>query len=65
MPSLPLPPEELARRIDANLFETFRILARTAPRGEIRESDGLLLVATGAPVPWFNIAYVTRPLTHP
>lgn len=65
MPSLPLPPEELVRRIDDNLFETFRILARTAPRGEIRESDGLLLVATGAPVPWFNIAYVTRPLNDP
>ena len=58
-------PGELARRIDENLFETFRLLARNAPQGEIRESNGLLLVATGAPVAMFNIAYVTRPLANP
>jgi GNAT superfamily N-acetyltransferase len=65
MPSHLIAPGELARRADENLFETFRVLARTAPRGEIRESDGLLLVATGAPVAMFNIAYVTHPLANP
>jgi N-acetylglutamate synthase len=65
MPEPLLSPSDVARRVDDNLFETFRVLARNAPQGELRESGGLLLVATGAPVAMFNIAYVTRPLTYP
>ena len=56
---------ELQARADANYLEALRSVARYAPDGEIRERDGVLIAATGAPVAMFNPAIVTRPLANP
>lgn len=56
---------ELQARADANYFEALRAMARHAPGGEIRERDGILIAATGAPIAMFNPAIVTHPLANP
>jgi hypothetical protein len=55
----------LLPRVAANLVESYRLLARHVPRGAIEEADGLLTIATGIPSPYFNPAFVTRPLADP
>jgi hypothetical protein len=58
-------PASLIARCHANYVETFRLLARLVPGGAIEEYDGLVLVASGAPMAAFNPAFVTRPLANP
>ena len=57
--------EELIARADANYYESMRIIAPALGDGEVRERGGLLLAATGLPVAFLNIAFVTRPLRDP
>ncbi len=56
---------EQQRRADANLFEAFRVMCSGVPGGEVLEHDGVLIAASGLPVPMFNVAFVTRPLPDP
>ena len=56
--------DELIARADANYFESMRMLAPALAGGEARERGGLLIAATGLPVPFLNIAFVTRPLSE-
>ena len=46
-------PDSIARA-DANLYESFRALAARIEGGEVREKDGLLIAAWGAPVAAFK-----------
>jgi len=57
--------DEVVLRADANYFQSMRVLAPLLATGETREADGLLVAATGAPVPFLNVAFVTRPLRDP
>jgi ribosomal protein S18 acetylase RimI-like enzyme len=57
--------DEVVVRADANYFQSMRTLAPLLDGGETREWDGLLVAATGLPVPFLNIAFVTRPLRDP
>ncbi len=57
-------PEELAR-CDGNYFEAWRRLGRLSDAGEVRDFEGLTLVATGLRIEWANIAFITRKLTDP
>lgn len=54
----------LAGLADANYFAAFRAMA-VAAGGRVRESGGVLSVATGAPVAFLNVAFVTGRLTDP
>jgi GNAT superfamily N-acetyltransferase len=54
-----------SRRADENLFATFSLIARSVASGEVRESGGLLVVASGLPLAMFNLAFVTRRLDDP
>ncbi len=56
---------ELAACADANYFDWWRVWASAVEGGEMREHDGILLAATGAPQEWWNIAFVTKPLSNP
>jgi GNAT superfamily N-acetyltransferase len=56
---------DVIARADANYFQSMRVLAPLVATGETREADGLLIAATGLPVPFLNIAFVTRPLADP
>jgi len=56
---------EIRMRAELNMFESFRILARVADEGEVREAGGVLIAATGLPMAMFNVAFVTRPLRRP
>jgi len=52
-------------RADANYFDSFRTIAGAMADGEVRESGGVLIVASRLPTAWLNIAFVTRPLAEP
>jgi hypothetical protein len=54
--------QEILARADANYFHSMRTFAAQIDTGEVRERGGLLIVATGLPVPMLNIAFVMRPL---
>ncbi|MHC4592413.1 MAG: GNAT family N-acetyltransferase [Planctomycetota bacterium] len=56
---------ELAAHADANYFDWWRVWASAVEGGEVREQDGLLIAATGAPQAWWNIAIVTGQLSEP
>ena len=56
---------EIVARADANYFESWRTLARANDGAEIREGAGLLVINSGIPLAWFNIAFITRPLVSP
>ena len=56
---------EARARADLNMFESFRVLARVADAGEIREAGGVMIAATGLSMAMFNVAFITRPLTNP
>jgi len=55
---------ELAAAVDENYFASFRIMCEAA-RKPVHESGGVLSCATGAPVAFLNIAFVTRQLERP
>jgi len=55
---------ELAAAVDANYWQSFKLLAR-ACGGEVLEREGMLAVSTGLPVAMLNIAFVKRPLADP
>lgn len=57
--------EDLAARSDANMFESWRIMASAAAAGHVEEADGLLLASCGVPVAPFNGAFVTAPASRP
>ncbi|MHB8576987.1 MAG: hypothetical protein ACYDCQ_16865 [Dehalococcoidia bacterium] len=50
----------LVRRAEESYFELFRAMARLSPEGAIAEADGLVLIASGKPLPFFNAAVATR-----
>lgn len=56
---------DLATHADVNYFDWWRVWASAVDGGEVREQDGLLIAATGAPQAWWNIAIVTRPVSNP
>ena len=51
---------ELAQRHDESYFQAWRLVGRHT--GGVFEADGVLAAASGLPVAWLNIAFVTRPL---
>jgi len=51
----------LAAAVDANYWQSFRLVAR-ACGGKLLEADGVLAVSTGLPVAMLNIAFVQAPL---
>jgi GNAT superfamily N-acetyltransferase len=55
---------ELAAAVDENYFASFRIMCEAA-RKPVHESGGVLSCASGLPVAFFNIAFVTRRLERP
>lgn len=55
----------LASLADASYFDWWRVWASSIDGGDVREEDGLLLVATGVPQAWWNVAAVVRPLHRP
>jgi ribosomal protein S18 acetylase RimI-like enzyme len=57
--------QDLAAHADAGYFDWWRVWASSVEGGEVREGDGMLNAATGAPQEWWNVAFVTRPLTDP
>ena len=56
--------EDLAR-CDGNYFEAWRSIGRLSGGGEVREFDGVTIVATGPRIEWANIAFITRQLADP
>jgi hypothetical protein len=58
-------PDEVIARADANYFDAFRTIAGAMAAGELRESGGVLIVASRLPTAWLNVAFVTRPLADP
>lgn len=60
-----LPGSEIVARSDANFVDSFRLLGRVIDGGEVRDSGGITIVATGLPVAMFNVAFVTQPLADP
>lgn len=60
-----LPDSEVIARSDANFVDSFRLLGRAIDGGEVRDSGGITIVATGLPVSMFNVAFVTQPLANP
>src|SRR4029453_17443393 len=55
---------DLAGAVDANYWQSFRLLAR-ACGGKVLERDGMLAIASGLPVAMLNITFVTEPLDDP
>jgi GNAT superfamily N-acetyltransferase len=58
-------PDEVIARADANYFDSFRTIVGAIADGDVRESGGVLIVASRLPTAWLNIAFVTRPLAAP
>ncbi len=56
---------EIIRRADANYFDSWRVLARAMDGAEVREADNVLVINSGIPVAWFNIAFITGPIVTP
>lgn len=56
---------EVIARADANYYASLRAIASASPGSFVREEDGVLAIAIGAPHAMFNIAFVTRPLADP
>ncbi len=54
----------LQDRADQSYYHAWRAFGRNG-LGAVHEADGLLLVSSGLPVPFLNIAFVTRPLRAP
>lgn len=52
-------------RCDGNYFEAWRCIGRLSDAGEVREFEGVTLVATGLRIDWANIAFITRKLNDP
>lgn len=52
---------ELAEASDDNFREAWRCLTLASPHGEAVDEGGLLLLSTGAPVAFFNSAFVVDP----
>lgn len=56
---------DVIARADANYFESFRVVAAAMKDGDIWEKDGLLVTASGLPIAFLNLAFVTRRLGNP
>ena len=54
--------DEIVARADANYYASMSTLVCAIDGAEVRIGDGLHIVRSGMPVPWLNIAFVTRPL---
>lgn len=57
--------DDLIGRADANLIYAVKSWAAAADEGVVRETDGLLLAASGVPIRSFNNVFLTRPLPKP
>lgn len=55
---------ELANAVDASYWDSLRLMAG-ACGGDVLERDGVLAIASGAPVASLNVAFVTRELPNP
>lgn len=55
---------ELANAVDASYWDSLGLMA-SACGGDILEQDGVLAIASGAPVASLNVAFVTRELPNP
>ena len=53
--------DEVLGCADENYFESFRLVAKCAERGDLYEDDEILLTSTGTTVEWLNIAFVKQP----
>ena len=58
-------PGEISKRIDENMVEAFRGIARASDNGEVHEWGGVVIAASGLPNANFNPAFITRPLSEP
>ena len=50
------------RAVEGNLRESFRILARHSPDGEIREYEGVTIASSGVAFQMFNAAFFSSPV---
>lgn len=57
--------DELAAISDKAYFDSWRDWMSLIEGGDVHERDGVLAVYSGSPVPWLNIAFVTRKLDAP
>lgn len=57
--------EQLAAISDKAYFDSWREMASFSTAGDVFERDGVLAVISGSPVPWLNVAFVTRKLDAP
>ena len=57
--------EQLAAVSDKSYFDSWRGWCAFVDGGETVEDEGVLIARTSAPVPWLNIAFVTRKLAAP
>lgn len=48
--------------VESNLRESFRILARHSPRGEVREYGGVSIASAGVAFQMFNAAFLSSPV---
>jgi hypothetical protein len=55
---------EIVDRADQSYFQGWRVFGRSG-LGAVYEEGGVLAVASGIPVAWLNLMFVTRPLTKP
>lgn len=54
----------IADRADQSYFQCWRVIGRSGP-GALYEEAGVLAAASGVPVAWLNLIFVTRPLSKP
>ncbi|MGE0599161.1 MAG: GNAT family N-acetyltransferase [Dehalococcoidia bacterium] len=55
---------EIVDRTDQNYFQSWRLIGRSGS-GAMYEEGGVLAAASGVPVAWLNLLFVTRPLANP
>ncbi len=55
---------EIVDRSDQSYFQAWRLFGRSGA-GAVYEEGGVLAVASGIPVAWLNLMFVTRPLAKP
>lgn len=51
--------------MDANLRQSFRVLAQGRPRGDIEELDGVSIASVGVSFQMFNAAFLSREVSGP
>lgn len=57
--------DDIIARADANYFQAWRSIITAKEGGESVEGDGVLITNSAMPIAFFNVAFITRPLTNP